>query len=107
MSIRLNVMNRAQGKTYEIIKRIENDTYHEMIVLVTSNSAKELYPSHVSHKVFVVNNINSLDFLRGLKFKKALIDEGFSYSKDKMALLYYELGLRGWDIEVYGTPDLN
>lgn len=98
--IKTHVRERGSGKTTEIIIRLKEN--ENLITIIPYFSMKQLYPKELHNRVFTLRQVKE-NSLRGLRFDKILIDEGFLFSKDELAKLYYYLGREKFDIEVYGT----
>lgn len=99
------VRGRATGKTTEIIIRLKEN--ENLIALVGNREIKKLYPTEIHDRVFVLGgrNLSNLTELKGVKFDKVLIDEGFLMDKANLAQFYYDIGRMGIDVDVYGTID--
>ena len=101
--IKTIVRDRGTGKTTEIIIRMRENK--NLITLVQSHMVKEnLYPKDLQKRVFTIGDImNDKSLLKGVKFEKILIDEGFIFHPVTMAKLYYYLGNNNIAIDVYGS----
>lgn len=95
-----NVMSRGSGKTQKVIDLMSKDRNY--LLIVPLSHMKKLYPSEIQQRIFTFNDVLS-GGVRGIRFEKIIIDEGFLDRKEKLAHLYYFLGKNNINTIVYGT----
>ena len=102
--IKIVDMPRRMGKTTSAIEALDNN--EKAIMLVPNLKHRDtFYPKEIKQRIYSTEQFMRLGRLEGLKFDTIILDEGLSYSKVQLAKLYYELGIRGYSIEVYATDD--
>ena len=102
--IKIVDMPRRTGKTVSAIEALDNN--EKAIMLVPNLKYRDsFYPKEIKQRIYSTEQFMRFDRLEGLKFDTIILDEGLSYSKAQLAKLYYELGIRGYSIEVYATDD--
>ena len=102
--IKIVDMPRRTGKTVSAIEALDNN--EKAIMLVPNLKYRDsFYPKEIKQRIYSTEQFMRFDRLEGLKFDTIILDEGLSYSKAQLAKLYYELGRRGYSIEVYATDD--
>ena len=102
--IKIVDMPRRMGKTASAIEALDNN--EKAIMLVPNLKHRDtFYPKEIKQRIYSTEQFMRLGRLEGLKFDTIILDEGLSYSKAQLAKLYYELGIRGYSIEVYATDD--
>ena len=95
---------RRMGKTTTAIEALDNN--EKAIMLVPNLKYRDtFYPKEIKQRIYSTEQFMRFDRLEGLRFDTIILDEGLSYSKAQLAKLYYELGRRGYSIEVYATDD--
>ena len=95
---------RRMGKTISAIEALDNND--KAIMLVPNLKHRDtFYPKEIKQRIYSTEQFMRLGRLEGLRFDTIILDEGLSYSKAQLAKLYYELGRRGYSIEVYATDD--
>ena len=102
--IKIVDMPRRTGKTVSAIEALDNN--EKAIMLVPNLKYRDsFYPKEIKQRIYSTEQFMRFERLAGLKFDTIILDEGLSYSKAQLAKLYYELGRRGYSIEVYATDD--
>ena len=102
--IKIVDMPRRMGKTASAIEALDNN--EKAIMLVPNLKHRDtFYPKEIKQRIYSTEQFMRLGRLEGLRFDTIILDEGLSYSKAQLAKLYYELGRRGYSIEVYATDD--
>ena len=102
--IKIVDMPRRMGKTTTAIEALDNN--EKAIMLVPNLKHRDaFYPKEIRQRIYSTEQFMRFDRLEGLRFDTIILDEGLSYSKAQLAKLYYELGRRGYSIEVYTTDD--
>ena len=102
--IKIVDMPRRTGKTVSAIEALDNN--EKAIMLVPNLKYRDsFYPKEIKQRIYSTEQFMRFDRLEGLRFDTIILDEGLSYSKAQLAKLYYELGRRGYSIEVYTTDD--
>ena len=102
--IKIVDMPRRTGKTTSAIEALDNN--EKAIMLVPNLKHRDsFYPKEIKQRIYSTEQFMRFDRLEGLRFDTIILDEGLSYSKAQLAKLYYELGRRGYSIEVYATDD--
>ena len=102
--IKIVDMPRRMGKTASAIEALDNN--EKAIMLVPNLKHRDtFYPKEIKQRIYSTEQFMRFDRLAGLRFDTIILDEGLSYSKAQLAKLYYELGRRGYSIEVYATDD--
>ena len=102
--IKIVDMPRRMGKTASAIEALDNN--EKAIMLVPNLKHQDtFYPKEIKQRIYSTEQFMRFDRLEGLRFDTIILDEGLSYSKAQLAKLYYELGRRGYSIEVYTTDD--
>ena len=102
--IKIVDMPRRTGKTVSAIEALDNN--EKAIMLVPNLKYRDsFYPKEIKQRIYSTEQFMRFDRLEGLRFDTIILDEGLSYSKAQLAKLYYELGRRGYSIEVYATDD--
>ena len=102
--IKIVDMPRRMGKTASAIEALDNN--EKAIMLVPNLKHRDtFYPKEIKQRIYSTEQFMRFDRLEGLRFDTIILDEGLSYSKAQLAKLYYELGRRGYSIEVYTTDD--
>ena len=102
--IKIVDMPRRMGKTTSAIEALDNN--EKAIMLVPNLKHRDtFYPKEIKQRIYSTEQFMRLGRLEGLKFNTVILDEGLSYSKAQLAKLYYELGIRGYSIEVYAADD--
>ena len=102
--IKIVDMPRRMGKTISAIEALDNN--EKAIMLLPNLKHRDtFYPKEIKQRIYSTEQFMRFDRLEGLKFDTIILDEGLSYSKAQLAKLYYELGRRGYSIEVYATDD--
>ena len=102
--IKIVDMPRRMGKTTLAIEALDNN--EKAIMLVPNLKYRDsFYPKEIKQRIYSTEQFMRFDRLEGLRFDTIILDEGLSYSKAQLAKLYYELGIRGYSIEVYATDD--
>ena len=95
---------RRMGKTTSAIEALDNND--KAIMLVPNLKHRDtFYPKEIKQRIYSTEQFMRFDRLEGLRFDTIILDEGLSYSKSQLAKLYYQLGRRGYSIEVYATDD--
>ena len=95
---------RRMGKTTSAIEALDNN--EKAIMLIPNLKYRDIfYPKEIKQRIYSTEQFMRFDRLEGLRFDTIILDEGLSYSKAQLAKLYYELGRRGYSIEVYATDD--
>ena len=102
--IKIVDMPRRMGKTTTAIEALDNNEKSVMLV-PTLKYRDTFYPKEIKQRIYSTEQFMRFDRLEGLRFDTIILDEGLSYSKAQLAKLYYELGRRGYSIEVYATDD--
>lgn len=80
---------RGTGKTTKVINLMSEDL--DALLIVPIEDMKKLYPKEIHHRILSKNKVSN-GGLRGKRFSKVILDEGFLYDKEKLAHLYYLLG---------------
>ena len=102
--IKIVDMPRRMGKTVSAIEALDNN--EKAIMLIPNLKYRDtFYPKEIKQRIYSTEQFMRFDRLEGLRFDTIILDEGLSYSKAQLAKLYYELGRRGYSIEVYATDD--
>ena len=102
--IKIVDMPRRMGKTASAIEAL--DINEKAIMLVPNLKHRDtFYPKEIKQRIYSTEQFMRFERLEGLSFDTIILDEGLSYSKAQLAKLYYELGIRGYSIEVYATDD--
>ena len=102
--IKIVDMPRRTGKTTSAIEALDNN--EKAIMLVPNLKYRDtFYPKEIKQRIYSTEQSMRFERLEGLRFDTIILDEGLSYSKAQLAKLYYELGRRGYSIEVYATDD--
>ena len=102
--IKIVDMPRRTGKTVSAIEALDNN--EKAIMLIPNLKYRDsFYPKEIKQRIYSTEQFMRFDRLEGLRFNTVILDEGLSYSKAQLAKLYYELGRRGYSIEVYATDD--
>ena len=102
--IKIVDMPRRMGKTASAIEALDNN--EKAIMLVPNLKHRDtFYPKEIKQRIYSTEQFMRLERLESLRFNTVILDEGLSYSKAQLAKLYYELGIRGYSIEVYATDD--
>ena len=102
--IKIVDMPRRMGKTVSAIEALDNN--EKAIMLLPNLKHRDtFYPKEIKQRIYSTEQFMRFDRLEGLRFDTIILDEGLSYSKAQLAKLYYELGRRGYSIEVYATDD--
>ena len=102
--IKIVDMPRRMGKTTSAIEALDNN--EKAIMLVPNLKHRDtFYPKEIKQRIYSTEQFMHFDRLEGRRFDTIILDEGLSYSKSQMAKLYYELGRRGYSIEVYATDN--
>ena len=102
--IKIVDMPRRTGKTTSAIEALDNN--EKAIMLIPNLKYRDtFYPKEFKQRIYSTEQFMRFDQLEGLRFDTIILDEGLSYSKAQLAKLYYELGRRGYSIEVYATDD--
>lgn len=99
MPLETKVQERNSGKTNKIKVILEHDS--DAIVLVPFVQMKEHY-SDFKDRVHTMDDL-VYGRLRGIRTKNLIIDEGYLYSKDRLAQFYYALGKTDFNVTVYGS----
>ena len=95
---------RRMGKTTTAIEALDNND--KAIMLVPNLKHRDtFYPKEIRQRIYSTEQFMRLERVESLRFNTVILDEGLSYSKAQLAKLYYELGRRGYSIEVYATDD--
>ena len=95
---------RRMGKTTTAIEALDNN--EKAVMLVPNLKHRDaFYPKEIKQRIYSTEQFMRLERLESLRFNTVILDEGLSYSKAQLAKLYYELGRRGYSIEVYATDD--
>ena len=102
--IKIVDMPRRMGDTTTAIEALDNN--EKAIMLIPNLKYRDtFYPKEIKQRIYSTEQFMRFDRLEGLRFDTIILDEGLSYSKAQLAKLYYELGRRGYSIEVYATDD--
>ena len=102
--IKIVDMPRRMGKTASAIEALDNN--EKAIMLVPNLKHRDtFYPKEIKQRIYSTEQFMRLERVESLRFNTVILDEGLSYSKAQLAKLYYELGRRGYSIEVYATDD--
>ena len=102
--IKIVDMPRRMGKTTTAIEALDNND--KAIMLVPNLKHRDtFYPKEIKQRIYSTEQFMRLERVESLRFNTVILDEGLSYSKAQLAKLYYELGRRGYSIEVYATDD--
>ena len=102
--IKIVDMPRRMGKTTSAIEALDNN--EKAIMLIPNLKYRDtFYPKEIKQRIYSTEQFMRFDRLEGLRFDTIILDEGLSYSKAQLAKLYYELGIRGYSVEVYATDD--
>ena len=102
--IKIVDMPRRMGKTTTAIEALDNND--KAIMLVPNLKHRDtFYPKEIKQRIYSTEQFMRFERLESLRFNTVILDEGLSYSKAQLAKLYYELGRRGYSIEVYATDD--
>ena len=102
--IKIVDMPRRTGKTESAIEALDNND--KAIMLVPNLKHRDaFYPKEIRQRIYSTEQFMRLERVESLRFNTVILDEGLSYSKAQLAKLYYELGRRGYSIEVYATDD--
>ncbi len=102
--IKIVDMPRRTGKTVSAIEALDNN--EKAIMLVPNLKYRDsFYPKEIKQRIYSTEQFMRLERVESLRFNTVILDEGLSYSKAQLAKLYYELGRRGYSIEVYATDD--
>ena len=102
--IKIVDMPRRTGKTVSAIEALDNNEKSVMLV-PTLKYRDSFYPKEIRQRIYSTEQFMRLERVESLRFNTVILDEGLSYSKAQLAKLYYELGRRGYSIEVYATDD--
>lgn len=102
--IKIVDMPRRMGKTTTAIEALDNNEKSVMLV-PTLKYRDAFYPKEIRQRIYSTEQFMRLERVESLRFNTVILDEGLSYSKAQLAKLYYELGRRGYSIEVYATDD--
>jgi hypothetical protein len=94
------VQERGTGKTTKVIKLLNEDL--DAILIIPFEHMKNIYPKKFHHRIISSEKVLN-GGLRGRKFTKVILDEGFAYQKEKLAQLYYYLGYNHIKTVSYGT----
>ena len=102
--IKIVDMPRRTGKTTSAIEALDNN--EKAVMLVPNLKYRDaFYPKEIRQRIYSTEQFMQLERVESLRFNTVILDEGLSYSKAQLAKLYYELGRRGYSIEVYATDD--
>ena len=102
--IKIVDMPRRMGKTTTAIEALDNN--EKAVMLVPNLKHRDaFYPKEIRQRIYSTEQFMRLERVESLRFNTVILDEGLSYSKAQLAKLYYELGRRGYSIEVYATDD--
>ena len=102
--IKIVDMPRRTGKTVSAIEALDNNEKSVMLV-PTLKYRDSFQPKEIKQRIYSTEQFMRLERVESLRFNTVILDEGLSYSKAQLAKLYYELGRRGYSIEVYTTDD--
>jgi hypothetical protein len=91
---------RVTGKTTKAIELLNEDL--EALLIIPTGNMKNIYPKELHNRILSGENVLNGD-LRGRRFTKVALDEGFIYHKEKLAHLYYLLGYDRIETISYGT----
>ena len=95
---------RRMGKTTSAIEALDNN--EKAVMLVPDLKHRDaFYPKEIRQRIYSTEQFMRLERVESLRFNTVILDEGLSYSKAQLAKLYYELGIRGYSIEVYATDN--
>jgi hypothetical protein len=92
--------DRGTGKTTKVIELLKED--FEALLIVPFSNMKTIYPKEIHTRILSADNVSN-GGLRGRRFSKVILDEGFLYNKEKLAHLYYLLGYDRIETIAIGT----
>ncbi|MCR8994732.1 hypothetical protein [Brevibacillus laterosporus] len=93
-------MKRQSGKTTIVKALMELD--EKLYCILPSKSLFDFYPKHLQNRLIDGRGNIQRQFV-GRRVARVVLDDGFKYSAQQFASLYYELGRMGVDVISYGT----